>query len=184
MYKPNIRATGAGPPLDEFRKPEFDIGPYHIVSQQPDVVSDAAFITSITQYLPQFLRFWQDLERASGFRWKCTSYLRDSPTHIKGQAMDFAPDWDQRDAHLYSANQGSDPVLYKRQWLFQVLRSMRYNDYGGNRNQLGIFIEPDHLHVQVLKPTPGNFPTSVIKWQVPKPVYPDTYRRMELPVFN
>jgi hypothetical protein len=184
LYSPNLRATGSGPPLENFRRPEFDIGSFHIISQQPDIVSEAAFRTSISQYLPQFIQFWKDLEQATGFRWKCTSYLRDSPTHKKGQAMDFAPDWDPKDAHKYSANQGSDPVLYKRQWLFQRLKLLRRNNYGRGNNHMGIFIEPDHLHVQVLKVSPHHFPTSVVKWQVAKPVYPDTYRRMQLPIFN
>lgn len=161
----------------------FKIGTYDIVSQDPSVVSSQDKQRSATLFLPQFIQLWADLEKATGFAWKCTSYLRDSPTHQRGQAFDLAPDIASNSEQYYAVYKRSDPVLYKRATLIRALQSLRNNDYSNGQNKIGIFIEPDHLHVQVLSPQGGgDFPTNVIKWRVAKPIYPDTYDRMDLPM--
>lgn len=164
-------------------KPVFTVGNFSLVSQKPSVVTDEDKLFSAKYLLPGFITFWRDLESATGHRWKCTSYLRDSPTHSKAQAIDLAPDIAPNDAHLYGANKRSDPVLYKRLPLIQSLLDLRDNVYLPFNLVLGVFIEPDHLHVQSILPSPrATTPTVIVKWKGPKAVYPDTFQRMELPL--
>lgn len=153
-------------------------------SQQPGVISDDDLLMSEHVYLPSLITVWRAIEQATGFRWRCTSFIRLSPTHKRGQAIDLAPDFSTRDGPLYAANRGSDPVLYKREWLVNRLQSIKDLPLPFPSIKVGVFIEPDHLHVQVLKH--DGLPNSVytVKWAVPKPVYSDTYQRMTLPVFR
>jgi len=171
--------------LTESKKPNFKVGSFQIVSQMPSVITSGDRIKSTMDYLPQFLLFWHDLETATGYRWKNTSYIRDSPSHRMGQAFDLAPDFTAEAAATYAVGRNSDPVLYKRIALWEILKTLRSNDYSGDAStKLGVFIEPDHLHLQVLSHAGGGeFPTNIIKWRIAKPIYPDTYERMKLAAF-
>lgn len=167
----------------ETTKPSFAIGPYSIISQNPEVISEADRLQTAAYILPEFIRIWRDVESATGFRWKNTSYIRASPSHKKGHAFDLAPDIAPDSKGQYAVYNGSDPVLYKRAPLIRALQTLIHNEYG--KFPMGIFIEPDHLHIQVLKPGGGHrFPTNIIKWGIAKPIYPDTYERMKLPLIE
>lgn len=170
--------------LNKARARVFNLGKYVIVSQEPKAANEADYKASVLNYLPQFIEFWADLEKATGYRWKCTSYIRESPTHRMAQAFDLAPDIAQASQKHYAVYKRSDPVLYKRTELIRALQTLRTKDYSRDRtNKIGVFIEPDHLHVQVLSPMGGgDYPTNVIKWKIAKPIYPDTYDRMNLPM--
>lgn len=171
--------------VDKSRKQRFLLGKREFISQQPNALKERYRVHSVVTYLPQFFLIWDAIEHATGHAWKCTSYIRDSPSHRRGQAFDLAPDIAPSAEHAYAVNNNSDPVLYKRARLIKQLQTLRNFDASGtNSNSMGIFLEPDHLHIQVLQPFPrGQASTRVIKWQQPKPVYPDTMTRMQLPAY-
>jgi hypothetical protein len=168
------------------RKPDFYVGNYCVVSQKPDVISDAERKEVVPWYLPQFLSVWADIEQVTGYRWKNTSYLRASPSHSKGHSFDLAPEIAPSARSMYSVYSKSDPVLYKRKRLIQALQKLKYQNYSVKGNdKLGIFIEPDHLHIQILDVHGGGSnPAEIVKWRVPKPIYHDTYQRMNLPLIQ
>lgn len=169
------------------KKQRFNLGTYAIVSQQPHAIQEQYRAATVVKFLPQFIAIWAAIEQATGHRWKNTSYIRDSPSHRRGQAFDLAPDIAKDSEMQYSVTHNSDPVLYKREPLIRALQSLKDVDFSGDgSNKIGLFIEPDHIHVQILSP---NDPaqtnaTSTIKWKVAKPLYPDTYDRMGLPMFS
>jgi len=164
---------------------QFDIQGYHVLSQDPTILAASLHPVVRDKYLPQFIQFWKDLERATGYRWKNTSYIRDSPSHKIGHAFDLAPDVASSAQQHYAVYRGSDPVLYKRLPLIAKLQTMRNLDYSNGQNKLGVFIEPDHLHVQVMSSQGGgDYPINVASWKIPKPIYADTNERMNLPVFT
>lgn len=163
----------------------FAVGPYSIVSQQPDALDKQYFDATVNAYLPSFILIWKMIEESTGHKWKCTSYIRNSPSHRRGQAFDLAPDIAPSANRFYAVTHNSDPVLYKREPLLRALQSLRDIDFSLDRSfNIGLFVEPDHIHIQALAFNPTNTPTSVVKWKVPKAVYPDTYARMELPMFS
>lgn len=161
----------------------FNIGQYKILSQDPTVLTPSQRSYVVPLFLPQFIEFWHDLERVTGHRWKCTSYLRQSASHSRGHAIDFAPAIAPSARSSYAVYNGSDPVLYKRAPLIHALQKLKHKRYS-NGNSLGVFLEPDHLHVQILSNKGTSHPLSVVKWGIPKPIYGDTYKRMALPATN
>lgn len=164
-------------------KQSFCLGSYLVISQEPQVIGEADKAATCSTYLPMFICLWHDIEQVTGHRWKCTSFIRNSPSHQRGHAFDLAPDLDPKDASGYAVTRRSDPVLYKRAPLIRALNQLVQISYGPV--PLGIFIEPDHLHVQVLNPNSGErYPTSVVAWPIPKPIYPDTLLRMKLPMLS
>jgi len=164
------------------RQPTFSFGKYTFVSQQPFTISEEDRLAWVPTLLPMFVLIWNMVEKVTGHRWKCTSYIRDSPTHIKGHAFDLAPDIDSPSLSAYAVTRKSDPVLYKREPLIRALQRLRTIRFSPDCN-VGIFIEPDHLHIQAMALTSGN-PTSIVKWKVEKSVYPDSGQRMKLPMFH
>lgn len=161
---------------------DFMIGNFRVVSQEPNAIPESQRSHSVVNYLPQLIAIWKDIEKVTGYRWKCTSYIRNSPSHSKGHAIDLAPHIEAKDVKHYAVYNQSDPVLYKRAPLVKALQRLKNIDYSGKRsNHLGIFLEPDHLHIQILAPTQGDNRVSVVKWGIPKPIYKDTYQRMDLP---
>lgn len=171
--------------VEKARSKTFSVGKFDFVSQDPNALAPEYFAGSVAAFLPQFILFWKALESVTGHRWKCTSYIRDSPSHRRGQAIDFAPEFSKDAEHLYAVHHNSDPVLYKREKLVKQLQKLVPIDFSMNgANRIGVFIEPDHLHVQVLAPGEKPFPTSIVKWKIAKPIYKDTYERMELPVIK
>lgn len=158
----------------------FAIGDYKIISQDPTVLTMEKREYVVPLFLPQFIAFWHDLEKVTGHRWRCTSYLRQSTSHSRGHAIDFAPAIAPSARQHYAVYNGSDPVLYKRERLVKALQRLKNKRYGQG-NSLGVFLEPDHLHVQILSNLGTQHPLSVVKWGIPKPIYGDTYKRMDLP---
>lgn len=161
------------------RSKRFRIGSYHIVSQDPNVITvdDADFTCS--QVLPSFILIWHDIERVTGYRWKCTSYIRNAPSHKRGHSIDLAPDWSVVDKYRYGVARGSDPVIWKRLPLINALLTLKDNHYGAY--PFAACLESDHIHLQVFEPgsTIGSF--DVVKWGQAKPIYKDTYQRIKLP---
>jgi len=155
-----------------------------IVSQHPNVASINVKHAAEHAYLPRLVALWQAIESASGHRWNTTSYWRESPSHSRGEALDIAPTIHPFVKNQYAVYHGSDPVLYKREPLIrqlqQVARLFRFHlPYS-----MGIYIEPDHLHLQVIKPT-GQVPeVRVFKWKQPKYAYADTLTRIQLPLIK
>jgi hypothetical protein len=160
----------------------FRLHGYTFVSQDPTVISSHDRAVLEQEHLPAFVRIWRAIEKATGFRWKCTSLIRPSPNHRSGHAFDLAPDIHPDAEHLYAVHSLSDPVLYKREPLIRALQTLRDTTFIRAPKQMAIFLEPDHLHIQVV--SDADHPTSIIKWKVPKPVYPDTYERMTLPMIR
>lgn len=158
------------------------IGAYSFYSQDPSfITSNPTTLANVRAYLPGWVRIWQAIERVTGHRWKCTSYIRDSFSHKEGWAIDLAPDFDREANRHYAVTRGSDPVLYKRAALYRALQQLVMTDFFGPSLgvRTGIYIESDHLHIQVNQIGTGEaYPTSIIKWKAPKPIYSDTYQRM------
>lgn len=131
--------------------------------------------------LPQLVRAWQIIEQLSHHRWHATSYWRTSPSHARGIALDLAPDIAFDSQKDYAYYKKSDPVLYKRETLLRELQAAiprleRELQYG-----IGLFVEPDHIHMQLFPKADGAF---LAKWKIPKPLYPDTQSRMKLPLMK
>lgn len=153
-----------------------------IVSQDPDVAPKYVKDHAERRYLPELVRAWKHIEQTSGFKWKSTSYWRKSPSHQHGVALDIAPDIAPSAEDKYAVTHMSDPVLYKREKLIRKLQVAAHSFEPGPY-LIGVFIEPDHLHMQVLTPDSSGLGMRIIKWKVPKPVYGDTEQRMRLPLF-
>lgn len=153
------------------------MGKISIINQNPEALVDR-HVPKIA--LPVLIKAMQDIERMTGHRWKVTSYVRESPSHRTGYALDIAPDISPAYAHMYAVTLGSDPVLYKRVPMIRALQ-----EYAARatpkRFTIGVFIEPDHLHIQLFDPQ-GAPEVRILKWKQPKPVYSDTNERMKLPL--
>jgi len=155
---------------------------WHVVSQIPGIASPGKRAYAEAYWLPELIRAWRNVEKVTGYRWRSTSYWRFSPSHKNGYALDIAPDIGPNSYHLYAANRGSDPVLYKREKLIRDLQQL--NNLGETSPfNIGIYIEPDHLHMHVLqKEVPQVY--RIFKWKVPKPVYKDSNSRIQLPLIR
>lgn len=155
---------------------------WDICSQAPNIAPPSRKRWAETYWLPELIKAWNDIEKVTGYRWRCTSYWRQSPSHKMGYALDIAPDIHPDSASHYAVNQGSDPVLYKRGILIRKLQKL--NDLPTeSKFNLGVYIEPDHLHLHVLtKDQPQTY--RIFKWKVPKPVYSDSINRINLPMMN
>jgi len=133
------------------------------------------------RYLDALLRLVTAIEIETRHKWKITSFIRDSPNHQHANALDIAPDIAPDSAQYYAVTHGSDPVLYKRTPLIRQLQRV-CRDYRHPNFVMGIFIEPDHLHLQLFPLDGKRSYIRVYKWKGPKPCYPDTYKRMKLPM--
>lgn len=159
-------------------------GDWEVYSQHPDVSPPHEKIYAENNYLPKLVAAWQAIEQGTGYRWKCTSYWRMSPSHSTGAALDIAPDIAPSSEKFYAVNNGSDPVLYKREEMIRDLQRVAA-DFPIHPDYLvGVFIEPDHLHIQLLQSEEGAGGMRIVKWKVPKPVYGDTESRMRLPMIR
>lgn len=155
-----------------------------LLSQDPKIASLEQRQYAIAHYLPLLINIWKAIEHQTQFKWKCTSYWRASPTHRTGAGLDIAPDISDKSSHLYAVNNFSDPVLYKRTALIRHLQMVAHS-YSVPHYDLGIFIEPDHLHLQILTRAMVANPNGriyVVKWKGPKMSYSDTNSRMRLPM--
>lgn len=154
-----------------------------VINQNPDVLPSPVRSRVFKQYLPILKDVWKRVERGSGFRWRATSYLRQSPSHSKGIALDIAPDIHPKDRHKYAVYKMSDPVLYKREHLIRTLQNVVW-DLPEYKYSVGLFIEPDHIHIGLFIPD-GTAPRNKLyKWGTPKPIYGDTYERGKLPLLR
>ena len=113
----------------------------------------------ITKFLPILHEAHMTLEHATRHAWDKTSYIRDSPNHSKAWALDVAPKIGLDLRPYYSYFKKSDPVLYKRVELLNRLKTIPASVFAAklrnlldNKNlSVGYFIEPDHIHIQLLK---------------------------------
>jgi hypothetical protein len=157
-----------------------------VINQDPTVITNEDLTALRTSYLPAFVTFWAALEKITGYRWKCTSLIRDSVSHVKGHAIDLAPDISPTATKLYAVNRGSDPVLYKREPLIRALQMLMPVEFvPSHQFSLGVYIEPDHLHVQAIqREERGYAKNKLTKWGIEKPVYSDTAIRSKLPLIG
>lgn len=161
----------------------FKIGNYEVLSQDPDIMRPDDRSRAFDAYFPSLMQAWTDVERATGHRWKCTSYLRRSYTHQFGLSMDIAPDISEASYSAYAVHNNSDPVLHKRERLLRQLQSMA--SYPRSYYPVGLFVENDHIHMQVFPSDTYPHPSySVMKWGTVKPCYPDSATRMRLPLIT
>lgn len=156
-----------------------------IVSQHPTVADPSSKAESEREYLPELVNAWRAVEKGTGYRWRSTSYWRMSPSHSRGISLDIAPDISPSDEAQYAVSYGSDPVLYKREKLLRDLQDVCASYTSLNQQySIGIFVEPDHLHMQVFLRSDLITPMRLYKWKVPKKEYADTLTRMELPLIK
>jgi hypothetical protein len=153
---------------------------WEIVSQNPEYWKEFTTLA----YLNTLLDVCEAIENATGHKWMITSFLRDSPSHRRSVSIDLAPLISAASSHLYAVTNGSDPVLYKREPLIRSLQDVCRMMPTDMPFDIGIFIEPDHLHVQAFTKENPTDPSQVrlYKWKQPKPVYSDTHARMLLPM--
>lgn len=156
-----------------------NVNGFLVVSQDITVPSREVKQYAERYYLPLLLLAWNYIERVTGYKWRSTSYWRLSPTHQHGEAIDLVPDIARSSMKYYAVFRNSDPVLYKREKLMRQLQHV-CGIFPPQPFQIGIFVEPDHLHVQVLsKSKRFNSPMILVKWKQPKSTYGDTTTRMK-----
>lgn len=155
---------------------------WEIISQAPDIASGTKKHYAEKYWLPELVKAWSSIEKVTGYRWRCTSYWRYSPSHKEGYALDIAPDISPLSWDAYSGHRGSDPVLYKREKLIRDLQNL--NSLGQTSiYNIGVYIEPDHLHLHVLqKERKSKY--RIFKWKIEKPLYSDTKRRYNMPLIT
>lgn len=84
------------------------------------------------------------LQKAWGIPIRATSFIRNSPGHVAGYALDIAPTI-PRD-RPYAPREGRDPLLTNRQDLLAKLtRALKYAPSG-----FFFFLETDHVHVAIV----------------------------------
>lgn len=151
-----------------------------IVSQDPSYGTTSQGRSAQAEFLPELIKMWQHIEKTTGFRWKSTSYWRNSPSHRRGYALDIAPDIAASANHAYAVTHMSDPVLYKREKLMRLLQRAASTWDGNPSYTYGVFVEPDHIHLHLLTPDKYAGQMRVVKWKVVKPAYSDSEQRMKL----
>jgi len=149
-----------------------------IINQLPSALVDHSVVPV---YLPKLLSLMTAVERATGYLWHVTSYVRDSPSHKRGYALDIAPDISPEEKRYYAVYNGSDPVLYKRSRLVRQLQILAHRVYDQDYD-VGIFIEPDHLHMQLFTPESSRPQFKLVKWKLIKADYLDSAARSRLPM--
>lgn len=141
------------------------------------VMTTEVYDYAVNVYLPQLVDIHAAIESATGIRWYPTSYMRQSPSHRNGSALDLAPDIQKSSVPYYSAFNASDPVLYARTPLIKQLRQVALNL--GLPRKWGLFVENDHIHIGLFKTrVPGSYQGEVSLWGSPKATYPDSDSRM------
>lgn len=147
-----------------------------IPNQRPEALKDQS---AVAEFLPYLLQAVNKVIEATGHQWHITSYIRQSPSHQYGYAIDIAPLISKKSERYYAALNGSDPVLYKRLPFMLALQSIAQNSYP-SRYSVGYYVEPDHIHIQLMRPEPAP-EYRVFQWKQPKEIYGDTLKRMNLP---
>jgi len=91
----------------------------------------------------------------TGLEWRPTSWMRNSPGHITGLSLDIAPVITDANKDSYAVTHMRDPLLNLRKEPFMALfRWQREVNVTGDprlptKFDVGIFIESDHLHIQL-----------------------------------
>lgn len=156
-----------------------------IVSQNPNVASQSVKSLAETEFLPELINAWHSIEQHMGYAWQSTSYWRKSPSHHKGIALDIAPLISRASYDKYAVHKGSDPVLYKRTILMRGLQAIATKFTTINPNySIGVFVEPDHLHIQVFRRSELLQPMRIYKWKQTKSSYRDSPERIKLGMIN
>lgn len=148
-----------------------------------EIVNQVDWPISNPDMLDTLMDICRRVEDATGFRWKVTSYLRKSPSHKTGSAIDIAPDIANHAVKDYSVTKLSDPVLYKREFLLRALQKV-VKSLPVLRYKTGIFVEPDHLHIGLFIQDGIPPSNSLVKWGITKPIYHDTESRSQLPLIE
>lgn len=143
-------------------------------------------MNSDTRYavLHELLIAWKLLERYTGFSWRATSYVRDSPSHSRAVSLDVAPNIAEKAWHRYAVSKLSDPVLYKRAKLIRKIQQLCRHQSPTMPVDVGFYIEPDHIHIQVFQKLHHNPQYRVIKFGIVKPCYHDSAERSQLPLID
>jgi len=149
----------------------------HVPSQHPHVPGRRV----VQSTLPIMIASLNLVKQYTGFDWKVTSFLRESPNHSKGTALDIAPKVKQSDLQHYAVTHRKDPVLYNRLPLIRALQKLVHNETPQGGFDIGLFIEPDHIHIQLFEPeNPARTRFYVCKWKVAKSCYHDNESRLAL----
>lgn len=131
-------------------------------------------------YLPDLCKAWNLIEQVTGYRWKPTSYIRQSPNHQYGIALDVAPDIQLSSEPLYAVHSRLNPFLYKRGVLVRKLQQVIPLLFSqGKKHNVIVVIECDHLHLQIM-----SGPPTLVKWKAIKPVYSNSEAQHDLPMIN
>lgn len=116
----------------------------------------------------------------TGYKWKATSFLRASESHANGSALDIAPEIAESAKFHYAVSLNSDPLLDRRSKLIKILNSVIDDvDSLDQHYDYGIFVETDHLHLQLFKKLDLDSPSVMVvaKWGKVKFCYPDSASR-------
>lgn len=151
-----------------------------IISQKPDALTNPS---APAMFLPVLVSVINAIEMITGHKWRVTSYVRMSPSHQHGISVDVAPDISEKDENKYAVARSSDPVLYKRETLIRQLQQVcaKFSPPGYD---VGIFMEPDHLHLQVFEKGWERGQLKLFKWGQVKLCYSDSAERSKLPLLS
>lgn len=128
-------------------------------------------------YLSRLRGIKTAIESATGYTWRETSHIRLSPSHKDGTSLDLAPMIAENDKPHYGVYRLSDPILHKRPTLIKQLSSVIHSVPTTFPYSIGIFIETDHLHVQIFEKRVKPPFHILCPWGMPKYEYPDTTLR-------
>lgn len=152
-----------------------------VPSQDVSFLKKGQFEKMVSDYMPIYARIWAEVERQTGHRWKATSFVRMSPSHKTGEALDIAPDISPEDEDKYAVTHMSDPVLYKREPLMRQLQAA-VKELPLFPYDTAVVVEPDHLHIGVFEREHEQPKNYLYKWGIVKPVYGDSFERQKLPM--
>lgn len=133
-------------------------------------------------FLPRLVATWNLIEQVTGYKWKATSYIRQSPNHQYGVALDLAPDLAPASELLYSVHSRVNPFLYKRGILVRKLQkviAITISSRPPRPENVIIVVECDHLHLQLMNGSP-----TLVKWKAIKPIYSNSVPEHDLPMIN
>lgn len=134
-----------------------------------DIKNPIPVVTQV--FLPQLVEVWKAIEQATGYRWRATSYLRNSPSHKYGVSLDITPNFG------FDILPQSDPVLFRRIPLLTTLIKLAQGPPLLQNYDVIIAVESDHIHIQLFELGSLPSPNRIVQWRLPKPVYADTITR-------
>lgn len=158
------------------RNAQFYVGGRLILSNEPQAIHPTRLREVVPVTLPILLKAWTLIEKATGYKWRCTSFIRHSPSHSKGHSLDLVPDFHPSVKSAYNGSNMSDPIMHSRPELFAALIPFSDVRIDPNYNVVAA-IESDHIHLQVIKGYSYPQAFTVLRWKDFKPVYKDTVFR-------